>query len=134
MKHYKKLNLHKAGNLTFNPATGEGRSYEWYSIAREFEGVQVLNSYGYSNTTARHVSKLRGLFCSLGIEWVEIEAPQGLQNLDAARALTVSKIQKLTAEINNKRSRPEKNAERFAEIGKLKEKLGLIERLERKAT
>lgn len=130
MKHYSRLNMYKASNLTFNPATGEGRSYEWYSIARKFDGVLVLNTYAYSNTTARHATKLRGLFHSLGLEWVEIEAPQGLQNLDDARALVVSRIQNLTIEINKPRSRPEKNAERFAEIAGLKEKLALIDKLQ----
>jgi hypothetical protein len=133
MKYYSRLKTYKASNLTFNPATGEGRSYAWYSISRKFEGVQVLNSYAYSPTTACHVSKLRRLFLSLNIEWVEIEAPRGLQDLDAAKALAKDSIQKLTVEINNKRSRPERNAKRFAEIGKLKEKLALIQNLERKA-
>lgn len=130
MKYYSRLNMYKASNLTFDPATGEGRSYEWYSIARNFDGVLVLNTYAYSNTTARHVSKLRGLFHSLGLVYSEIEAPLGLQNLEAAKKLVISRIQNLTAEINKPRSRPEKNEERFAAIAGLKEKLALIKRLE----
>lgn len=131
MKYYSRLKQYKASNLTFDPAIGEGRSYKWYAIARKFDGVLVLNSFGYSNTTARHVSKLRKLFRSLGLEWVEIEAPQGLQNLSAARELAVSRIQNLTAEINKPRTRPEKNAERFRAVAGLKEKLALIDKLKK---
>jgi hypothetical protein len=132
MKYYSRLRQYKASNLTFNPETGEGRSYEWYSIARKFDGVLVLNAYAYSKTTARHATKLRGLFRSLGLEWVEIEAPQGLQCLDDARKLVILQIQNLNAEINKPRSRPQKNAERFARIAGLKEKLGLIDKLQQK--
>lgn len=129
MKYYSRLKQYKASNLTFDPAIGEGRSYEWYAIARKFNGVLVLNTYRYSNTTARHVNKLRKLFRSVGLEWMEIDAPRGLQNLSAARELAVSRIQNLTAEINKPRSRPEKNAERFRAVAGLKEKLALIDRL-----
>lgn len=129
MKYYSRLKQYKASNLTFDPATGEGRSYEWYAIARKFAGVLVLNTYRYSNTTARHVSKLRQLFLKLNLNWVEIEAPRGLQDLNAARLFAVQRIQNLTAEINKPRSRPEKNAERFRAVAGLKEKLALIDRL-----
>lgn len=130
MKYYSRLKQYKASNLTFDPATGEGESYDWYVISRNFDGVLVLNTYAYSNTTARHVSKLRALFHSLGLVYSEIEAPLGLQNLEAAKKLVISRIQNLTAEINKPRSRPEKNEERFAAIAGLKEKLALIKRLE----
>lgn len=80
----------KATNLEFDPRTGEARSYQWYSISRVFKHTLVLNTYRYSVTTAKHVRKLRFLFDRLGLKYIEIEAPKGLQNIEAAVARHIS--------------------------------------------
>jgi hypothetical protein len=84
MKYYSRLKLWKAPNLTFNPETREAYSYGWYQLLAVINGNLVLNIYNYSNTTVKHVHKLRRLLNTLGIQIdVELEASQGLQNFDA---------------------------------------------------
>ena len=116
MKFYSRLQVYKASNLTFNPATGEGRSYDWYSIARRFDGVQVLNTYRYSVTTGKHIRKLENLFSDLRLECLFIEAPRGLQDLDAAIEFYRDKIATLETEIKKPRTNKAKNEERKEQI------------------
>lgn len=88
LKFYPRLGIFKtpSDHLTFDPLTLEARSYRWYSIARKLKGKLVLNDYAYSVTTRKHTGILQQLFRELGLSYVSIEAPQGLQNLDAACA------------------------------------------------
>jgi hypothetical protein len=70
----------------FDPLTGLGHSYRWYELTRVIKGKLVLNTYGYSNQTRKHVNQVDKLFQTLGLRFIEIEAPQGLQNAEAAVA------------------------------------------------
>lgn len=72
------------GHVTFNPEDMKGYSYQWYCLTKRINGIQVLNSYGYSSTTIKHVWAMRSLFKILGVEYIELEAPRGLQELDYA--------------------------------------------------
>lgn len=130
MKYYPRLNLYKAANLTFNPDTGNGTSYNWYLITKFFGNTLVLNSYRYSVTTAKHVCKLRSLFIELGLKFIEIEAPRGLQDLESSVRLYTSEIETLEEEIANKRSRPEKNEERKRSIVELRKLLKTVGKLQ----
>lgn len=80
-----RLGIFKEHRVDFDATTGLGHSYDWYEIAKRIDGVQVLNTYNYSQQTAQHVSMLQTLFKQLGIRYIEIEAPLGLQDLDSAR-------------------------------------------------
>jgi len=80
-----RLGIFKEHRVTFDYETGYGTSYEWYAIAKRIDGTQVLNTYNYSQQTSMHVSMLKTLFVQLGIKYVCIEAPRGLQDLDSAR-------------------------------------------------
>jgi len=73
-----------SGKLVFNPYTGHGTSYDWYSIAQVFNGKLILNTYRYSVTTNKHIQELHSLFNQLGLKYQTIEAPRGLQDLDQA--------------------------------------------------
>jgi len=84
MKYYKRLKVYKRANLTFDPATGEGWSYRWYSITRKIGKTQVLNTFNYSKTTSSHVWMVASVLIDLSISYIAIEAPQGLQDLDRA--------------------------------------------------
>lgn len=80
-----KIYSNSSGTLTFNPETNEGRSYQWYSIVRQFGNLVVLNTYNYSPTTSMHIIKTRKLLNSLiDMKFVSIEAPKGLQDLDSS--------------------------------------------------
>lgn len=82
----KRLGIYKfsGGKLDFDPVTGLGHSYSWYEITKVIKGKLVLNTYRYSVTTGSHVSILQALLEDLGIKFIEIEAPAGLQRLDRA--------------------------------------------------
>jgi hypothetical protein len=84
LKYYKRLGIFKIHNLDFNPVTYSGHSYNWYEITKRVKNVVLLNTYGYSMTTTKHVYKLKSLFNNLGIKYQEIDAPVGLQNLNLA--------------------------------------------------
>lgn len=72
------------GSLTWDPIAQEARSYRWYVLAKRINGVLYLNTYGYSVTTSKHVSIMRRHFERAGIEYRDIEAPRGLQDLETA--------------------------------------------------
>jgi hypothetical protein len=87
LKYMTRLKLFKGcnGKLDFDPVTGLGHSYTWYEIAKVINGKLVLNTYRYSVTTSGHVGTLRSLFRQVGLKYIEVEAPRGLQDLDLCR-------------------------------------------------
>ena len=119
MKHYKKLNQYKASNLVYDCDSGSAYSYDWYVIAKRIDGNMVVNKFSYSNTTIKHFYKICRLFDSLGIQYIEIDAPRGLQNLEAAREYYVDRINNLQRDIEKPRTQAKKNAERAELINKL---------------
>lgn len=72
-------------SCTFDPVTGFGTSYRWYALTKVIRGVLVLNTYTYSNQTAKHVSKVRAILRELNTPFVCLDAPRGLDHLDVAR-------------------------------------------------
>ena len=74
------------GTCEFNPETMYAHSYRWYDLVKRIKGTVVLNDYRYSQQTSGHIWKTRDVLRTLGIKFVELEAPRGLQNLDAALA------------------------------------------------
>jgi len=86
------------GSLCFDPVTGKGHSYDWYCISQVIKGELYLNTYSYSSTTRRQVSQLHSLFRQLKVKYREIEAPLGLQNLEAIKSHALSEFGKLTVE------------------------------------
>lgn len=110
MKYYKTLGLFKCSNLTYNPKTGQGYSFDWYRIVDKIDGQYILNTYNYSNSTIKHVSKIREILSECGVrEYFEIEAPQGLQNLEQSVHYYDYLIKKLNKELENKRIRKPEN-------------------------
>lgn len=84
VKYFSRLHEFKGSNFGFDPMTGDGHSYRWYALTKVIKGNLVLNAYGYSNQTCNHRNELSSLFRKLGIKYLELEAPRGLQNLDSA--------------------------------------------------
>lgn len=87
----------------FNPETGEGHSYGWYSLTKKIEGKLVLNNYRYSQQTAIHIRRTQDVLNDLGLDYMTIEAPKGLQDLDAALAYALNNQAKRY--VNNKYGR-----------------------------
>lgn len=133
MKFYPRLNIWKSstGALTYNPETKEAYSYRWYCLAKKYnKRGMVLNTYSYSVSTARHVRNMRQFFIENGIKYTEIEAPRGLQDLEAACMGYQHDIYALQAAIEKKGSRKATNEERKEEIKRLIKKIQFIYSLE----
>ena len=117
MKYFSRYNLYKASNLTFNPDTCRGYSYDWYRLVDKIGDKVVLNTYSYSNTTIKHIHKTRKLLGELGIKIdLCIEAPEGLQDLNRAIECHTSHVRALEKAMVN--GRKAKNEERAKEIEK----------------
>lgn len=81
-------------SCSFDYETGEARSFEWYIMGRYINGHYIVNSYRYSSATSGHVSDLIKTLGILGIKYRELEAPQGLQDLDASKSHLVGSLAK----------------------------------------
>lgn len=93
MKFYKRLNLYKASNVTFNPVTKEAFSYQWWKFTKIIDGKLVFNSYSYSSSTCKHQDKVAGVLSHLGLAIAHtIEAPEGLDRLASALTLHKNKL------------------------------------------
>jgi hypothetical protein len=125
MKLFTRSNLYKTSNLTFNPSTLEGFSYDWYSIIKKIDNKLVLNTYRYSNTTCKHISKIRRLVVELGLTIdLEIEAPQGLQSLNDSKLHYESLVKEKNKELE--KGRTSKREERLKQLCDLENKLNWI--------
>ena len=120
MKYYKRANIYKASNVSFNPETKTAYSYDWWQFVKEIDGKIVFNNYPYSISTRRHQSKIQDILNELGIKvdiWVDV--PEGLQQPDAllkAADYYRNKNEVLKSQIVKKGSKLKKNQERQAQI------------------
>lgn len=93
MKYYKTLDMFKASNLTFNPKTNQAYSYDWYLMLTPTKFGLMFNSYNYSPTTVKHKAKVIALMAQMNAKiTITIEAPRGLQDLEAARIHNVERL------------------------------------------
>lgn len=75
-----------------DPETGLAHSYEWYELGKIINGTYVVNSYSYSSSTRGHYYNLCNTLKLLGVKFIELEAPKGLQDLEASRDLYLNRI------------------------------------------
>lgn len=61
-----------------------GHSYDWWVMLKRINGKLVLNSFNYSSCTQKHISKARSVLNKLKVSFIEVPAPQGLQDLERA--------------------------------------------------
>lgn len=116
MKYMKRAGIYKASNVQFNPETCQALSYDWWRFVDRVGGQVIFNHYNYSPSTVKHQYKVRDLLRTLGIAIdLEIEAPDGLQNLDSARAWHLIQAENLEAEAARPRTRKSTNERRLAE-------------------
>lgn len=118
LQFYKRLNVYKTGNanLTWCPEKQVGHSYRWYEIAKRIKGKLVLNVYKYSVTTSGHVGELHWLFKEQGLEFVEVQAPRGLQNINEALPYTLECIESLKLKMTNARKTSNWDKQQLAEL------------------
>lgn len=72
-------------NCSFNPLTGNGDSYCWYALTKVIKGKLVLNTYHYSQQTSGHIYDVTNVMEKLGLKFIRVDAPRGLQDLESAR-------------------------------------------------
>lgn len=132
MRYFKTLGIYKSSNVMFNPKTLESTSYNWWNVTLKIGNKLVFNNYSYSNSTAKHQSKIRAVLSELGIKIdYYVQAPQGLKNLDSAINYYKNRITLLTNEMNKPRSHKAKNIERKAAIKNYKNDIKLVEKLDK---
>jgi hypothetical protein len=124
MRLYKTLGkkgMYKASNFTFDLDTLESKSHAWYTISKRIGPHVILNRYNYSTTTCRHVNKTRAILEQLGIKYIEIECPSGLQSEIALENAT-DHYYRLCIDLEEllfkPRTREAKNAERVLLVKK----------------
>jgi hypothetical protein len=117
LKFYKRLNVFKASNVSFDPTRIEAFSYRWWKFVAVIGGKVVFNNYRYSPSTGKHQSKVSSLLSQLGVKTdLCFEAPKGLQDLASAVTHYENKISALIVEIQKPGTRKEKNRERALTI------------------
>lgn len=79
-----------------NLETGRAHSYEWYDLGKIIKGTYVVNNYYYSSMTKGHYYDLCDTLKILGVKFVELEAPGGLQDLESAQTLQLERISEAT--------------------------------------
>lgn len=86
VRFYSRLGVFKNSRNTmgFDPVSLEGHSYGWWVMTRSIKGQVILNTYSYSNQTAKHINKARRILSLLGIPFKTLESPRGLQDLEGA--------------------------------------------------
>lgn len=90
-KYYPRLKMWKNRRATFTvvESSMESHSYSWYILGKYFDvngrKIYVVNDYRYSSQTTNHMGKLMHLLREKGIAFETMQAPQGLQDLDAAK-------------------------------------------------
>lgn len=96
IKFYPRLKYFKnyKDSCGFDPVTGDGHSYDWYALTKVIKGKLVLNTYRYSVQTSKHIGMMSGLFREMGLKYVSIDAPMGLQDLNKACAHIVQELGK----------------------------------------
>ena len=130
IKYFKRLNVFKASNVTFDPTTIEATSYDWWSFVKVINGKVVFNNYTYSSSTSKHQHKVSSLMRQLGIKIdMEIASPNGLQSLNSAIEHYKYLIGKLETQMANPKSHKAKNIERLKEIKAYQHKIKLVHSL-----
>lgn len=130
MKYLKTKNIYQASNVYFDANTCQAYSYSWWRFVECFDGKIIFNNYRYSNTTIKHQDKVRWLLRELGLAiHLEIEAPQGLQNLESAVEHYESLIADLKAAIAKPKTKAAKNADRQCQIQHCQQKIADVKAL-----
>ena len=102
-------------------------SYDWWIFLKPFNDTLLFNSYNYSNTTCKHQSKVKFILNKLGINYITVECPKGLQSLQSGIDYYNQCIASLEKLINKPRTHVAKNKERKEQIKLYKKKIELLE-------
>lgn len=129
MRHLKRANQYKAGTLTIHAGKeNHATSYEWYVIGHNFKDIgYIVNDYFYSPSTIQQAGKLKKFLGYTG--FTTLEAPKGLQDMDAAIKHYEYMIAERIELINKKGTRKSTNERRREEIETFKNKIELCNKI-----
>lgn len=125
----KKYFKNSTGTFKIDLETMTSTSYDWYVLGKQYSSGYVVNNYSYSATTIKHVAKLKRYLSDNGINYVRIEAPEGLQNLELAKKHYQDKYSNLLNDMNKKGTRKAKNIERREQAEKMLQTMAFIDSL-----
>jgi len=133
MKYYPRLKIYKSGGgkNTYDPVTGEARSYRHWTYAVCIKGKIVFNGYSYSHTTSRHQQACLSLFHKLNKKVsLYVSMPDSLSQFEnCALKYIYKEIFNLEIAIKRKNSRKIKNIERLSRIKALRSDIVLARSL-----
>lgn len=113
MRYSKKLNMYRGHNVTFNTATYQATSYDWWRFVDRRKGFVIFNSFSYGRAFQKHHDDVREVLNKLGIKVdIEINCPVGLQDILAVMDYYNKQIELLYKEKHKKGSRSRKNLAR----------------------
>ena len=125
----KKYFKNSTGTFKINIETMTSTSYDWYVLGKQYTSGYVVNNYNYSATTIKHIVKLKEYLSDNDINYVAIEAPKGLQNLELAKKHYQDKYSNLLNDMNKKGTRKAKNIERREQAEKMLQTMAFIDSL-----
>lgn len=130
----KRANIYtnSTGTNTFNPETFEAHSYRWWLYVKKFGDRVIFNNYSYSKSTSKHQGDMWKLLRDLGHGYYEaetIEAPEGLDKLDASIEYYQNLIAGLERDIARPRTRKSTNEKRREQIAHYQGKIALVNEL-----
>lgn len=69
---------YEASNVTFNPNDISALSYGWWQFLMKVDGINYLNTYRYSPSTSKHISKVISMLIQLGIPYKCVRFKQSM--------------------------------------------------------
>lgn len=130
MKFSKKRNQYESSNVTFNVDKMDARSYNWWQFVAKINGKVVFNDHRYSNSTAKHLYKVKKLLKDLGVEIdLVVNTRLGLQDSnwsqDTIKCLISEKVD-IKLILENNRRKKSLDAERMARMIEIDYKINEI--------
>lgn len=138
MKYSKKREQWEASNVTLKVSQTmdglnvEAFSYEWWKFVAVINGKVVFNGYRYSNTTAKHQSKVRQKLSEMDIKIdFVVDTNKSLNDYDVLTAAINSEkydIKELEEKLASNKRKKALDAERLAAIKEHEERILYIRR------
>jgi hypothetical protein len=98
MRYHKKTDCYynSTKSLRHDPASGASYSYNWYLLTKVLNnGILLVNDFSYSVTTMKHLNIMLRHY-NYPENSIYIEAPQGLDKLEASIKLYEDRIKSAT--------------------------------------
>jgi hypothetical protein len=82
-----------------------GHSYHWWAMLKRINGHLCLNTFHYSSQTSQHIYKAKQVLGTLGVKYLSVDAPRGLQDLDSAAIYAAFELGRATIKYKYSRNK-----------------------------